>query len=343
MRRQFFSTDRIQKFFKPEQPSASGWKHRLDRLADIEPKGGLLSYRSSNLGDDIQALAALPFLPRIDYFVDRDSIGTFEPSTPMEKVKICMNGWFLGSRSWPPPRSLDPLFVSFHLGRHHYTEYKRFGGEEFLLGRKSIAYLREHEPIGCRDFTTVQLLEKEKVKAYFSGCLTLTLNVAKREEADREEILLVEPNLDIGTLFASIPQRCKSKTAFVSHHTQLRGPPELRMNTALRILERYAVAKLVITSRLHCALPCLAFGTPVLFVPPSYDVGRLPGLAELFNPVSVNDGVIAEHIAWYDPAPNPSKHLVLAEKLALDCRRFFSPRTIKATEMVADDPRFGTS
>jgi hypothetical protein len=294
-----------------------------------ELKFGLLSYGESNLGDDIQALAALQFLPRVDYFVHRDSIGEFTPSAVGEKVKICLNGWFLGSRSWPPARSLDPLLVSFHLGRHHYAEDKRFGGKNFLLQKKSIAYLKQHEPIGCRDLTTVQLLRSQNVAAYFSGCLTLTLtseHVGGIDSTARDEILFVEPNLDMRTLFSSVPPRLRPKASFVSHQTLLGGPPELRLNTASRMLKRYAAAKLIITSRLHCALPCLAFGTPVLFIPPSHDTGRLSGLVELFNPMNVSDGVITERISWDSPSPNPSKHIAIAEKLVSDCRRFFGPK-----------------
>ena len=37
------------------------------------------------------------------------------------------------------------------------------------------AYYRQHEPIGCRDVATVELLRQIGVEAYLSGCHTLTL------------------------------------------------------------------------------------------------------------------------------------------------------------------------
>lgn len=315
------------------------WNRQSDRPVESkegEPKFGLLAYRESNIGDDIQALAALQFLPRVDYFVHRDSIGEFTPSAVGERVKICLNGWFLGSRSWPPTEYVKPLFISFHLGRHHYAEDSRFGGKDFMLEKKSIAYLKEHEPIGCRDLTTAQLLRSKNIAAHFSGCLTMTLTseqVGSPHSFAREEILLVEPQLDMRNLLARIPPQLRLNASLVSHQTLLTGPPELRMRTASRMLARYATAKLVITSRLHCALPCLAFGTPVLFVPPSHDVGRLPGLVELFNPVSVSEGVITEPISWNNPPPNPTKHLAIAEKLISDCCSFFGGRQLHGALM----------
>jgi hypothetical protein len=308
------------------------WAKRT-ALKDVGPspatvrRFGLLSYPGGpNIGDDIQALAALQFMPRVDYHVDRDSLGEFAPSTADEKIKIILNGWFLASRSWPPAPSLSPLFVSFHISQYQYHDLKDWGGTKFLLGRRSIAYLKEHEPIGCRDIPTLRLLEAEGVDAYFSGCLTLTLGsvLAKNvDAADRQEILLVEPNVDLRTLFESIPAHLREKTSFVSHLIGgLTGPPELRLQTARAVLDRYAAAKLVITSRLHCALPCLALGTPILFVPPKHDLGRFSGILELLNVPRVSDGVISEAIPWDSPAPNPDKHHSLVEQLTATCRKF---------------------
>ena len=39
-----------------------------------------------------------------------------------------------------------------------------------------------------------------------------------------------------------------------------------RRKAAMVLSDRYRSAALVITNRLHCALPCLAFGTPCLFI-----------------------------------------------------------------------------
>lgn len=294
-------------------------------------KFGLLSYQESNLGDDVQAFAALQFMPRVDYFVHRDSIGDFVPSTRNDKVKIILNGWFMGSRSWPPAKSLEPLFISFHIGQHYYREDRKWGGKNFLLRKASIAYLKEHAPIGCRDISTLKLLEAEGVEAYFSGCLTLTLGSILKKPVDtaaREEILLVEPNLDLRVLFDSIPLHLKQKASFVTHQTALIGPPELRLNTVSALLHRYASAKLVITSRLHCALPCLALGTPVIFVPPQHDLGRFSGIWELLNVARVCDGTITENVPWENPAPNPDRYLPLAEQISQSCRHFFSSRKL---------------
>jgi len=58
------------------------------------------------------------------------------------------------------------------------------------------------------------------------------------------------------------------------------------------LLRKYANARYVVTSRIHCALPCLALKTPVIFVSssdmerdirPTRPAGRLGGLIDLFK------------------------------------------------------------
>ena len=61
-----------------------------------------------------------------------------------------------------------------------------------------------------------------------------------------------------------------------------------RFQLAKKLLDKYARAKLVITKRLHGALPCLAFNTPVILINKRYDNDRFKGLYEFFNTVGIN-------------------------------------------------------
>lgn len=63
-----------------------------------------------------------------------------------------------------------------------------------------------------------------------------------------------------------------------------------KLEYAEDLLKKYAKAKLVVTSRIHCALPCLGIETPVLFVCSDAlegdnvrSSGRFGGLMELFH------------------------------------------------------------
>jgi len=77
---------------------------------------GLLGYwRSGNLGDEIQSIAARRFLPTVDYVVYRDALN--KPlRVDRAAVKLILNGWFTHRpENWPPSAHLDPLITSFHL------------------------------------------------------------------------------------------------------------------------------------------------------------------------------------------------------------------------------------
>lgn len=138
-------------------------------------KFGLLSYanlykrnhNSTNLGDEIQSIAASYFLPKIDYFVQREGIKEFRSD---EKTKVIMNGWYIyDEQQWPISDDIEPLFVSMHISGKKKKFLKRI--------RENRKKLEKYGPMGGRDLATVELLNNAGIKSFFSGCLTLTLPV----------------------------------------------------------------------------------------------------------------------------------------------------------------------
>jgi hypothetical protein len=77
-----------------------------------------------------------------------------------------MNGWFMHRPSnWPPSEKIEPLVTSFHLNSQ---------AKETMLSKKGIEWFKNHEPAGCRDLYTLDVLNKAGVETYLSGCLTST-------------------------------------------------------------------------------------------------------------------------------------------------------------------------
>ena len=60
--------------------------------------------------------------------------------------------------------NIRPVFISFHLNRVG------------ALTPETIDYLRENGPVGCRDWTTVDILLSAGVDAFFTGCVTTTVD-----------------------------------------------------------------------------------------------------------------------------------------------------------------------
>ncbi|MCD7900830.1 MAG: polysaccharide pyruvyl transferase family protein [Bacteroides sp.] len=149
-------------------------------------KYGLLKYAENkncfNIGDYIQSLAAKQFLPQVGEYINREALAVYKG----EKIKMILNGWFTHNISnWVPSDNIDPLFISFHINST---------AAPFLLNDKAINYLKKYEPIGCRDHFTLDILTRKGIKAYFSGCLTLTLDSYKVKNILKEDkIYIVDP------------------------------------------------------------------------------------------------------------------------------------------------------
>lgn len=277
-------------------------------------KYGLLTYdenkRFFNVGDNIQSLAAKQFIPQVDIFINREKLADYKG----DQATLIMNGWFThNTTNWVPSEAINPIFVSFHMNNTAAPQ---------MLSEKGIAYLKKHEPIGCRDQFTADTLNEKGIDAYFSGCLTLTLDSYKVDDSERnDDIYIVDPlysyprsekvfynakqtlkNVLNGTAF-QLGKKQKHLKNFISEdllktaHFINQEPPantytdEEKFAMAEDLLHKYAKAKLVITSRIHCALPCLAMGTPVIFVngfDSFVDSCRFDGILELFNRIDID-------------------------------------------------------
>ena len=88
-------------------------------------KYGLLVFKETdNIGDDIQAYAAERFLPKVDYYIDRESLNVFMPNN-QERVAMIMNAWYMYNKfTLPPSPYIEPLFVSVHFSKSDFFRLK---------------------------------------------------------------------------------------------------------------------------------------------------------------------------------------------------------------------------
>ncbi len=341
----------------------------------------------SNIGDYIQGWAARQFLPRLDKFIQRERLDEYSGNP----TALIMNGWFMHEpEHWPPSPDIRPCFVSFHLNS---------SAEQQMLTPEGIEYLRKHQPIGCRDKRSADVLKANGVDAYFSGCLTLTLGKSFRKEIHNKKIYFVDPTVNeqsIWSLRARLNYlRLKKETHILAKKWHLKPKEEKhgllkhylgiasflqeysrffdmstlleaeyitqhskeicsdyptdesRMKYARELLEKYSEAGLVVTSRIHCGLPCLGIETPVILTQTPQDkrivadYGRMGGLEDLFNTLTLqpngklipNFAISGKINAANYPAPL-NKWQPLAAKLIETCENF-----IEATEHSRQESR----
>lgn len=156
---------------------------------------------------------------------------------------------------FPLSPKIIPVYIGFHLADRSITQ-------------EYVDHFKQHEPIGCRDEYTLENLRSQGVVAYLSGCVTATL--PQRDQTRKyEKVFFVDTPEKLQQF---IPSSVLGKAEFLSHVDYYKKIPlddgELRRisEIASERLKKYRdEAALVVTSRLHCASPCIAMGIPVVF------------------------------------------------------------------------------
>lgn len=240
---------------------------------------------SVNLGDYVQSIVSKQFCRRkkVEY-VDRDYILHYKGPP----VKMIMNAWwYLQNTTFYPSEYITPLYISFHIVNQNIDL------KEHLL------YLKEHEPIGCRDVSTMNFLNLIGIKAYFSGCLTLTLGLSYKNYADRinDTILCIVNclNCKTGNVIWDYLMNIVliyfnfTKVIYLSKHYRHYSTHYERFEQAERFLKIYEKSTLVITNNFHTLLPCISMNTPVIFAPDTYLDIRYSGYMKLINYIYITN------------------------------------------------------
>lgn len=165
-------------------------------------------------------------------------------------------GWHMKEMSdgfdFPPHPHIRPIIVSFH------CKHSR------MLTPATIDFLRTHGPIGCRDWSTVDLLLSAGVPAFFSGCITTTISTVFPPLAADER-----PRADAPPVYVEVADAPADAPSMTHAYPEVREAPfDVNLRRAVDQLEHYRRDhSLVVTSRLHCYLPSRSIGVAAEFRP----------------------------------------------------------------------------
>jgi hypothetical protein len=131
---------------------------------------------------------------------------------------------------------------------------------------------------------------------------------------------------------------------------------DAKLEYARNLLRKYANSRLVVTSRIHAALPCLGIGTPVIFVlgddlhPNGKGLqpdakGRFDGLIDLFHVMEymnfklkpILGFKVAKKIGLDHTIKNKPDYLQMAEELDKSCTAFVEDAKVNLMETPCDD------
>jgi hypothetical protein len=187
----------------------------------------LVYHGTTNLGDAVQTAALSRLLPGRLVGVYRHLA---RDSRPRPDAPFVVNGW-LGDGV--PKSGADCLFAGVFLGRRPVEQLRWLATSRYSLG--------------ARDPATAAYLRSNGLKSQTIGCATLTFDRYRGPRAGRLAIDWVHPY-----------------TTFLTNCLEAGTSWSAQWSSALRLLDTLRRAAIVYTTRLHVALPCPAFGTPVV-------------------------------------------------------------------------------
>lgn len=284
-------------------------------------KYGLIMYKDTeNIGDDVQTYVAERFLPRVDYIIDRDNVTSFIPEE-REYVATIMNAWWMNQKfNWPPSPYIYPKMISMHFT--HYDTIYHIDQRHITTGYGK-EYLKKHEPIGCRDSYSKNILLENGIQSYFSGCMTLTLQ--RFENIEKEDFILAVDISD--SIYEKLKTITNKRIVRITNNRRREEYSKLDWKTRKRYVEDYLKtiqrADLVITPRLHCALPSLALQTKVLLVDYSLNNDRTSDFLKLLHTTTEEDFLTGKtRYNVNKPKENKKDYLEIREKLEKECEQF---------------------
>ncbi len=240
-------------------------------------KIGVLSYEHQklaldgrdwqNIGDYIQSYAMYQILQEMNLTDQIDMVSKFElDSYDGDYIFLMMNSFnnllnqaYLQQTVYPISKKIIPFYISYNLHSSMPEEVADF--------------FRMHEPIGCRDEFTMLNMRKHNIRSYLSGCVTALMPRCAKVPSNGKILFIDTPK----SLEPYVPTKLRDRIEYASHLVPIQRTTGEHILTKEESKEIWEYTKkrmeyyqnevsLVVTSRLHASVPCMAMGLPVIVV-----------------------------------------------------------------------------
>ena len=208
------------------------------------------------IGDDIQLLAIenLYRYMGIDYNevvrIPFNELATYDGDYVVLPISFPLHGYSHDAVITQNSDRIIPVFLGMAILADH-------------LDSEEVEYLKKFQPIGCRDQFTMEVLRKYNIICYLNGCMTATFPKRKLSSDNVPSKVFC---VDVPESFVKkIPREIKKECVFGNHVYMSDECPDGTEAKAKEVYGEYRdKARLIITTRLHAALPCAAMGIPVI-------------------------------------------------------------------------------
>lgn len=335
-------------------------------------KKGLLIYPHNasnifNIGDYIQSIAARQFLGEPDEYINREYLN----ENREDPVAIIANGWYMHRpNNWPPNENIKPLFVALHINKlaedkllspksiDYFKSNEPIGCRDFYTTNKLLEKGVEAYFSGCLTLTlgkTYRNENRENTRIYFTDlnshlapsfkfylkCLLngiIKFPLIRKIQKRKAEFGIICKFRNVVAFYSTFAKVFEDSLFLDAIYKEQEivdnfDSEEKKFKYADELLREYSRARFVVTSRIHCALPCIAMGTPVLFVH-NENLGfihncRMDGLVQLFRTITIKgDDIECElltnkrKISKEFIFNNKNDYRILAERLEKKCNEF---------------------
>ena len=341
---------------------------------------GVKTEKEINIGDYIQALASRQFLPKVDSVIQREELKDYSgenvnmimngwymhnpeqwpPSNKINPLFVAFHQNVLAEKKmmneegveylkkWAPIGCRDKRTRDLLLANGIDSYFS--GCMTLTLGKKYSSEEKDGKIYFVDPAYTLPKKQIIEVLGYWLTHFKIVKQVAnKRERSTKRNLKSILRDYLYSAQFLRVYSKIFNietilSSTFVCQQSEeiarkYKSDEEL-LNYAEKLVSDYAKADFVVTSRIHCALPCLGLGTSVLFTIPVDDseasTCRFDGLTELFTCIKWNGNKLIPDFKSVIPISsskdfprNKDKWRSLAHKLSETCTNWVNHNGIK--------------
>ena len=168
-------------------------------------------------------------------------------------------------------------------------------------------------------------MKKLGIDSYFSGCITLTLPQMPIIKPEKEYICIVDVDARVKNRLVKLLENSGYELKIMTHTGERdeNRTWEQRKKKVEELLTTYRNAKCVITKKLHCSLPCLSQGTPVVLIKQMDDDIRFSPYYDFLHYIKTDDFLAGNYdYDFTNPKPNKPDYKPVWEALIRSCEDF---------------------
>lgn len=257
---------------------------------------------SINIGDYLQFLAITYLYEQMGIeerelqYIGLQDVIDYDGEDIVLPINFTINNFIVNGKIAISPR-ITPVFLAVQLiALDSYLDIDRF-----LQDEHNHAYFLRYAPIGCRNEVSYHYFKKYGIPAYINGCLT-TIFPKCKEPAGGAVIFADVPKSVLPWIPSSILDSDVSFTTqqYIFHEDEIKDYKNIFRFVKSKYDFYQKMARLIITSRLHVALPCTAFGIPVVLVKDKVDIRF--SFIEKYIPIYDRDHY--QDINWFPAVPD---------------------------------------